>query len=71
MDKMQKIPCEGSEIVVDFQYMERYDIQDLRRIMALLRAPGGCPWDREQSKQRKLNYCKKYLIFEVRYFFIR
>lgn len=51
MDKMQKIPCEGSEIVVDFQYMERYDIQDLRRIMALLRAPGGCPWDREQTHE--------------------
>ena len=29
--------------------MERYDIQDLRRIMALLRSPEGCPWDREQT----------------------
>ena len=37
--------------MVDFQYMERYDIQDLRRIMALLRAPGGCPWDREQTHE--------------------
>ena len=37
--------------MVDFQYMERYDIQDLRCIMALLRAPGGCPWDREQTHE--------------------
>ena len=35
--------------MVDFQYMEHYDISDLRRIVALLRAPGGCPWDREQT----------------------
>ena len=51
LGEKQKIPCEGSENVVDFQYMERYDIQDLRRIMALLRAPGGCPWDREQTHE--------------------
>ena len=37
--------------MVDFQCMERYDIQDLRRIVALLRAPGGCPWDREQTHE--------------------
>ena len=37
--------------MVDFQYMEHYDIQDLRRIVALLRAPGGCPWDREQTHE--------------------
>ena len=35
--------------MVDFQYMVHYDISDLRRIVALLRAPGGCPWDREQT----------------------
>ena len=27
----------------------RYSIADLREIMAMLRAPGGCPWDREQT----------------------
>ena len=28
---------------------ERYDIADLVEIVAILRAPGGCPWDREQT----------------------
>lgn len=37
--------------MVDFQCMDRYGMEDLVRIMALLRAPGGCPWDREQTHQ--------------------
>lgn len=37
--------------MVDFQCTDSYDIQDLRQIMALLRAPGGCPWDREQTHE--------------------
>ena len=28
---------------------ERYDTLDLRRIIAVLRAPGGCPWDAKQT----------------------
>lgn len=28
---------------------ENYTVADLREIMELLRAPGGCPWDREQD----------------------
>jgi len=28
-----------------------YDFDDLREIMARLRAPDGCPWDREQTHQ--------------------
>lgn len=35
--------------MVDFQCKERYAYEDLLQIMALLRAPGGCPWDREQT----------------------
>jgi tetrapyrrole methylase family protein/MazG family protein len=31
--------------------MDRYGMDDLRRIMELLRAPDGCPWDREQTHQ--------------------
>lgn len=34
-----------------FQRKEQYRIQDLLDIMRLLRAPGGCPWDREQTHQ--------------------
>ena len=37
--------------MVDFQIAEFYNIQDLRKIMALLRAPGGCPWDMAQTHQ--------------------
>ena len=37
--------------MVDFQYMDHYDIQGLREIMALLRTPEGCPWDREQTHE--------------------
>ena len=29
--------------MVDFQCKEHYDYEDLLHIMALLRAPGGCP----------------------------
>ena len=28
-----------------------YGLDDLREIMALLRSPDGCPWDREQTHQ--------------------
>ena len=27
----------------------RYTWEDFRRIIEKLRAPGGCPWDREQT----------------------
>ena len=35
--------------MVDFQMAERYGMDDLLKIMELLRAPGGCPWDRAQT----------------------
>ena len=35
--------------MVDFVFKERYNIEDLRKIVHLLRSPGGCPWDIEQS----------------------
>ena len=35
--------------MVDFHYMDCYKLEDLLRIMELLRSPGGCPWDREQT----------------------
>lgn len=37
--------------MVDFECKPRYDIQDLLRIMELLRSPDGCPWDRAQTHQ--------------------
>lgn len=35
--------------MVDFQYKDFYDVEDLIRIVSVLRGPGGCPWDREQT----------------------
>ena len=37
--------------MVDFQYKPRYDWADFLEIMRLLRGPGGCPWDAEQTHQ--------------------
>ena len=37
--------------MVNFQYKEKYGIEDFRVIMALLRGEGGCPWDREQTHE--------------------
>lgn len=34
--------------MVEYQRKDRYDINDLRDIMSILRSPQGCPWDREQ-----------------------
>ena len=31
----------------EFIIKDRYDISDLLDIVEVLRAPGGCPWDRE------------------------
>lgn len=35
----------------DFLKKERYDLDDLMRILRLLRAPDGCPWDRVQTHE--------------------
>ena len=35
--------------MVDFPTKERYNFDDLLRIMEILRAPDGCMWDREQD----------------------
>lgn len=40
---------------------DKYTLQDLVEIMALLRSKKGCPWDREQTNES----LKKYLIEET------
>ena len=35
--------------MVDFMLKERYGYEDLEKIVRILRAPGGCPWDGEQT----------------------
>ncbi len=34
---------------MEFERKEKYEMQDLLKIMELLRSPDGCPWDREQD----------------------
>lgn len=38
-------------MAIDFQFKDRYDFSDLVEIVRVLRAPGGCPWDAEQTHQ--------------------
>lgn len=34
---------------MEFLFKEKYDIDDLKQIVKILRSPNGCPWDREQD----------------------
>lgn len=53
--------------MVDFEFKDRYDINDLISLIALLRAPGGCPWDREQTHHSiKKNFIEEtYEVIEA------
>ncbi len=35
--------------MIEFERKDKYDFNDLRKLMKLLRSPEGCPWDREQT----------------------
>ena len=37
--------------MVNFNKKAAYDLSDLEEIVAILRAPGGCPWDAEQTHE--------------------
>ena len=37
--------------MVNFENKLRYDVTDLKKLMELLRGPGGCPWDSEQTHE--------------------
>lgn len=46
--------------MIEFEQKERYTAADLIRIVALLRAPGGCPWDREQTHRSiRMNFIEE------------
>ncbi|WP_177917082.1 nucleoside triphosphate pyrophosphohydrolase [uncultured Eubacterium sp.] len=51
----------------EFHIKDNYDIDDLISIVALLRAPGGCPWDAEQTHQSiKANFIEEtYEVVEA------
>ena len=38
-------------MIDNFQFKDRYTCEDLVNIVTLLRSPGGCPWDIEQTHE--------------------
>jgi len=48
-------------LVDNFIFKEKYNCEDLLEIVKILRAPGGCPWDAEQTHES----IKKDLIEET------
>lgn len=38
-------------MAIDFEFKDRYCFSDLVQIVKILREPGGCPWDAEQTHQ--------------------
>ena len=48
-------------MVDNFVFKEKYNCEDLLEIVRILRAPGGCPWDAEQTHES----IKKNLIEET------
>lgn len=37
--------------MIDFVYKDSYGVKDLEEIVRILRSPGGCPWDAEQTHE--------------------
>ena len=37
--------------MINFDKKESYNVSDLEQIVAILRGPGGCPWDAEQTHE--------------------
>ena len=37
--------------MVNFECKSEYDVDDFRKIIEVLRSPGGCPWDIEQTHE--------------------
>ncbi len=49
---------------MDFQFKDKYDIDDMLNIMAILRSPDGCPWDKEQT-HKSIRSCFIEETYEV------
>ena len=55
------------EMVENFEFKPNYGVEDLVEIVKLLRAPGGCPWDAEQTHESiKKNFIEEtYEVVEA------
>ena len=50
--------------MVDFENKPKYGVYDLKKLIAVLRAPGGCPWDIEQTHESiRRNFIEE--VYEV------
>ena len=54
-------------MAVDFEFKDTYGIDDLIKLVTVLRAPDGCPWDREQTHESiKKNFIEEtYEVIEA------
>ncbi|MBE6720325.1 MAG: nucleoside triphosphate pyrophosphohydrolase [Ruminococcaceae bacterium] len=57
----------SATVSVDFEIKDRYTYEDLLKIITALRAPDGCPWDREQTHESiKSNFIEEtYEVIEA------
>ncbi len=51
MNKMIDFACREGKHMINFKQKDFYTMSDLWEIVCLLRSPGGCPWDREQTHE--------------------
>jgi len=58
---MKKVERRRAETQETHRRSRKHDLPELLSIMARLRSPSGCPWDREQTEQT----LKKYLLEEA------
>ncbi len=50
----------NGDVKMDFQEKAKYNFDDLVQIVKILRAPGGCPWDMEQThKSIRMNFIEE------------
>lgn len=54
-------------MAAEFEFKDSYDINDLIKLVAVLRAPGGCPWDIKQTHESiKKNFIEEtYEVVEA------
>lgn len=54
-------------MAADFELKDKYEIDDLIKLVAVLRAPGGCPWDIKQTHESiKKNFIEEtYEVIEA------
>lgn len=60
IDRVDWVDYLTSLYIPKVEHKERYDFDDLLKVMATLRGENGCPWDREQNHES----LKRYLIEE-------